>query len=71
MKINHRCHQLRTGSTYNGSLLVESASPAELHNDNANDMETRSNLDRARKQSSARVAALGGRDVDHVYLFTR
>jgi len=46
MKINHRCHQLRMATTYNGSLL--------LHNVNVNDMETRSNLNHAEKHEPER-----------------
>ena len=56
----------------NGPPAVPGTAPYK--NDNGNGMETRSNLDRTGKQSSASVVAVGGlrdHDVDHEYLFTR
>lgn len=70
MKINHRCHQLRRATLHNGSLTVGGMGRephTAPHNDNANDMETKSNLEPAGKQWSASVVAVGGprhHDVD-------
>jgi len=80
MKINHRCHQLRRAALHNGSLTVGGmgreprACRTAPHNDNENDMETKSNLERAGKQWSASVVAVGGprhHDVDQrIFIYT-
>jgi len=49
--------QLRERRCLNGSLAAVERHAAS-HNDNVNDMETRSNLERAREQSSASVVVV-------------